>query len=198
MARARDLERGWEPSGVHKEAWEGRPHHAFRKAFVSELKRAGADPDAVEFLVGHSLGLRGVYIDADALPLADAIGRIPDVVVRFDGALGEGPWRLITLYQSERDPGFAPRPRRQRECPERVPAGHRVRNNVLSLDAFFRNGGGGGSRTRVRSCPMSASTCVAPGIHRQPGPETLPWLVAMANLGGDSRPQPPRHVTDRD
>ena len=139
-----------ERSGVRKEAWEGRPHHAFRKGFVSELKRAGADPDAVEFLVGHSLGLRGVYIDPDALPLAHAIGRIPDVAVRFEGGLGDGPWRLITLDESERHPGFAPRPRRDRVCPERVPAGHRVRNNVLSFDAFRRSGGGGGSRTGVR------------------------------------------------
>ena len=145
MARARDLERGWERSGVRKEAWEGRPHHAFRKGFVSELKRAGADADAVEFLVGHSLGLRGVSIDPDALPLADAIGRIPDVP-RFDGDLGDGPWRLVTFDESERNPGFAPRPRRDRVCPERVPAGHRVRGNVLSSDAFRKNGGGGGSR----------------------------------------------------
>jgi len=53
------------------------PHHAYRKGFISELKRAGADPDAVEYLVGHSLGLRGVYTDPDALPLRDAVNRIP-------------------------------------------------------------------------------------------------------------------------
>lgn len=34
--------------------------------------------------------------------------------------------------------------------------------------------GGGGSRTRVRSCPSSASTCVSPGSHRRPGPGAHP------------------------
>ncbi len=59
------------------EVWEGRPHHAFRKGLVSGLKRAGADTDAVEVLVGHSLGLRGVYTDPDAIPLRGAVELIP-------------------------------------------------------------------------------------------------------------------------
>lgn len=143
MARARDVERGWERSGVRKEAWEGRPHHAFRKGFVSELKRGGADADAVEFLVGHSLGLRGVYIDPDALPLAAAVERIPALGVqaageqaRFDGALAEGPLRLITLDDDERDPEFPPRPRRDPLCPARVPARIGGSGKVLSIAAF--------------------------------------------------------------
>ena len=154
MARARDVERGWERSGVRKEAWDGRPHHAFRKGFVSELKRAGADADAVEFLVGHSLGLRGVYIDPDALPLAAAVERIPALgaqaageQARFDGALADGPLRLVTLDDDERDPEFAPRPRCDRVCPARVPAGSGGSGKELSLAAFRKNGGGGGSRT---------------------------------------------------
>jgi integrase len=77
MARPRDMGRAWERAGVRKAAWDGRPHHAFRKGFVSELRRAGADGDAVEVLVGHSLGLRGVYTDPDALPLREAVGLIP-------------------------------------------------------------------------------------------------------------------------
>ncbi len=76
-ARARDFALGWERAGVRKEAWEQRPHHSMRKGFVSELKRSGADPDAVEFLVGHSLGLRGVYIDPEAMPLRETIDLIP-------------------------------------------------------------------------------------------------------------------------
>lgn len=44
---------------------------------MSELRRAGADPDVVEVLVGHSLGLRGVYTDPDALPMREAVGLIP-------------------------------------------------------------------------------------------------------------------------
>lgn len=189
MARARDAERGWERSGVRKEAWEGRPHHAFRKGFVSELKRAGADADAVEFLVGHSLGLRGVYIDPDALPLTAAVERIPVLgpqavgeQSRFDGALADGPWRLITLDESERDPGFAPRPRRSPVCPPRVPAGHRVRQNVLRLDSYRKNGGGGGSRAHLSLPAPSAPSARSPhtSSSRSPSrtaPEPLPRLA---------------------
>jgi hypothetical protein len=36
-----------------------------------------ADSDAVEFLVGHSLGLRGIYTDPDALQLREAVALIP-------------------------------------------------------------------------------------------------------------------------
>ncbi|MCP4917543.1 MAG: hypothetical protein GY913_11515 [Proteobacteria bacterium] len=61
---------------MREPAWK-QPHHAFRKGFISELKRAGADTDAVEYLVGHSLGLRGVYTDPDALPLRKAVAKIP-------------------------------------------------------------------------------------------------------------------------
>ncbi len=77
LARPRDMGRAWDRAGVRKAAWEGRPHHAFRKGFVSELRRAGADGDAVEVLVGHSLGLKGVYTDSDALPLRRAVDLIP-------------------------------------------------------------------------------------------------------------------------
>lgn len=67
----------WHRAGVRPDVWAGRPDHAFRKGFVSELRRAGADSDAVEVLVGHSLGLRGVYTDADALPLRKAVSLVP-------------------------------------------------------------------------------------------------------------------------
>lgn len=75
-ARARDMARAWARAGVRAAAWF-QPNHAFRKGFVSGLKRAGADTDAVEVLVGHSLGLRGVYTDADAIPLRTAVALIP-------------------------------------------------------------------------------------------------------------------------
>ncbi|MDP2309298.1 MAG: tyrosine-type recombinase/integrase [Pseudomonadota bacterium] len=163
MARARDFERGWQRASVRQEAYDGRPHHAFRKGFVSELKRAGADADAVEFLVGHSLGLRGVYIDPDALPLKAAVEHIPVLSlpanvpgdVRFEGdGQTDGPMRLILMDDEERrDLGYPPRPRRDPVCPGRVPAGHRVRGKVLSMDAFRKNGGGGGSRTTFLGRP---------------------------------------------
>lgn len=90
LARPRDMERAWKRAGVREPAWKGRPHHAFRKGFISELRRAGADADAVEFLVGHSLGLKGVYTDPTALPLREAIAKIPpletaETVVSLDG-----------------------------------------------------------------------------------------------------------------
>lgn len=66
----------WTKSGVRAEVFKGRPDHAFRKAFVTELRRAGADPDAVEYLVGHSSGIRGVYTDPSALPLASAVALV--------------------------------------------------------------------------------------------------------------------------
>lgn len=75
--RSRDAARYWLRAKVREEAWKGSPDHAFRRGFVSGLRRAGADADAVEYLVGHSLGLRGVYTDPDALPLVDAVAHVP-------------------------------------------------------------------------------------------------------------------------
>jgi hypothetical protein len=163
LARARDIDRAWGRAKVRKEAWEGRPHHAFRKGFVSELKRAGADSDAVEFLVGHSLGLRGIYIDPDALPLRSAVDTIPDLHSRPEfGApdpRDQRPVREITLDNAEKRP-------RDPLCPTRVPSPRTAHDNVITLDAFRRKqarsarseaqpsvekGGGGGSRTRVRN-----------------------------------------------
>ncbi len=165
MARARDFDRAWQRAEVRSEAWEGRPHHAFRKGFVSELKRAGADSDAVEFLVGHSLGLRGVYIDPDALPLKAAVQHIPALSpdITFDGdELGYGPLRLITLGDDERDPAFAPRRHEARRigvCPERVPLGHRGPENVVRFGALRKRGGLAG--TRGRSIRLSVTVRMA-------------------------------------
>jgi integrase len=78
-ARSRDMHRAWKRSGVREEVYRQRPHHAFRKGFVSGLVRLGADREAVEYLVGHSLALRGIYVDPTALPLRVAVGRIPVV-----------------------------------------------------------------------------------------------------------------------
>ena len=63
-------------------AFAGQTDHAFRKAFVTELRRAGAETDAVEFLVGHSTGIRAHYLDADALPLRAAVALIRPVGIR--------------------------------------------------------------------------------------------------------------------
>lgn len=79
LARQRDMLRAWNRAGVRRLVWEGDSHHSFRNGFVSGLKRAGADTEAVEYLVGHSLGLRSCYTDPDALPLRDAVCRIPQI-----------------------------------------------------------------------------------------------------------------------
>jgi integrase len=63
----------------------GCPLHAFRHGFVSGLKRAGCDDEAVEYLVGHAdaaaaKGTRGSYVDADALSLAAVVANVPAYV----------------------------------------------------------------------------------------------------------------------
>ena len=118
------------------------------------MKRLGADPDAVEYLVGHSLGLRGVYIDPEALPLRATVDLIPPVTIepRFDGLDQNDPRpiREITLGRDE----IAETPSRifgkqaDRVCPPRVPRRTRRRGNVVFPAIWNRNGGGGGNRKR--------------------------------------------------
>lgn len=76
-ARARDADRAWKRAGVDKAIWKGCGHHAFRAGFQSELKRAGADDEAVKFLVGHSLGVREHYLDPSSLPMLAAVKLVP-------------------------------------------------------------------------------------------------------------------------
>jgi len=68
---------GVERARVREMAWKGQPHQRFRKGFKSGLKRLGADGEAVEYLIGHDLGIVGVYTDPDALPMREAVDRIP-------------------------------------------------------------------------------------------------------------------------
>jgi|GEM_PF-1003443 len=78
MARTRDMNRAWKRAGIRSEVWHRRPHHSFRKGLVTGLKKAGADTEAVEFLVGHTLaGQRGTYVDPDAHGLREAVKLIP-------------------------------------------------------------------------------------------------------------------------
>ena len=177
IARGRDVTRGWKRAGVREEAWRKRPHHSFRKGFISGLKRAGADADAVEFLVGHSLGLRGVYLDPGALPMREAVDRIPpldpatwaaiaanlDEGVRFEGIdfrEGRGPIREITLDDA-RDDVFACRhrsatePRSSREpadrmCHQRVMERRRRSKKLVFLDDYRRVAETHGNRTHRR------------------------------------------------
>ncbi len=83
------IRRAWQAAGVREEVWgqvgrgNAKPTHAFRYALQSELMRAGAQPDAVEHLVGHQLqGARAWYIDTD-IALMDkarqAVDLIPEI-----------------------------------------------------------------------------------------------------------------------
>lgn len=76
-ARARDAQRAWRRAGVDAAVWQDCAHHAFRAGFQSGLKLLGADDEAVQFLVGHSGGLRARYVGPEALPLVTAVGLVP-------------------------------------------------------------------------------------------------------------------------
>lgn len=92
------LERAWTRSGVDPARWRQRTAHAFRKGFVTGLIEAGASREAVEHLVGHAAGLRGIYTDPRALRLAEAVALVPALRVR--GA--SGGLATITPIRAER------------------------------------------------------------------------------------------------
>jgi len=205
MARAAHTKKGWQRAGVREEVWKKRPNHAFRKGFISELKRLGADADAVEYLVGHSLGLRGVYLDPSALPLRDTVALVPEFdATAFDpeqlhepkfGAIdprARGPLREITLdgeFLVDED-GTRRRIRPDRVCPPRVPRRARRRGNVVFPDIWNRNGGpygmsielfGGWARLPTRSprCPWPVGVRVRPSRPRPvPGGQRSPRALA--------------------
>lgn len=61
------------------------PNHAFRRGFVTNLKRAGADTEAVEYMVGHAMpGVRGAYLDTVALSLKETVAKIPPLPERVE------------------------------------------------------------------------------------------------------------------
>ncbi|MFH1533196.1 MAG: tyrosine-type recombinase/integrase [Pseudomonadota bacterium] len=96
VARSRDMVRAWRRAGVREEVWKQRPHHAFRKGFKTGLKRLGADSEAVEYLLGHDLGISGIYTDPEGLPLRAAVEKIPPI-----GYLAD----VVELHKKE---GIAP------------------------------------------------------------------------------------------
>ena len=88
---ARMLAAAWKRSGVPERVWTRQPGKAFRKGFTSELKRLGADVEAVERLVGHMRrDVRSHYLDDSALrphltaavDLVPGIGAVPDLDTR--------------------------------------------------------------------------------------------------------------------
>ncbi len=79
-ARSRDASAAWRRAEVPSAKWKKRPHHAFRKGFVTGLRSLGADPDAGEYLVGHTLGgQRDTYTDPIGLHLCRAVDLIPPI-----------------------------------------------------------------------------------------------------------------------
>jgi len=82
-ARSRDAARVWARTTTPKQVWEKRPDHAFRKGFVTGLRSLGADPWAVEVLVGHRLpGEQAAYVDVhQAFRLREAVALVPALPV---------------------------------------------------------------------------------------------------------------------
>lgn len=79
--RERDFDRAWQRAGVPPELWEGHPHHALRRGFITGLRGLGGDRDAVEYLVGHKLpGMDPHYVDVwKALPLVKTVALVPQL-----------------------------------------------------------------------------------------------------------------------
>ncbi|MCA9794008.1 MAG: hypothetical protein KC910_19505, partial [Candidatus Eremiobacteraeota bacterium] len=73
----------WQRANVDREVWFRRSTHALRKGFASGLRQAGADSDAVDYLLGHGLrNMRGPYLDPGiALNLTEAVALVPPLSV---------------------------------------------------------------------------------------------------------------------
>ena len=84
----------WTAPGAPPALWARRPHHAFRKGFATELKRAGADGEAIDFLIGHTAAsTRGRhYTDPRAHDLVAAVAMVPRLAAPnlLQLRLGEG------------------------------------------------------------------------------------------------------------
>lgn len=75
--RTPKVREAWIAAGVREEVWKRRPDHAFRKGFNTGLRNLGAEHQAVEHLLGHSLGLAGIYTDETALKMREAVALMP-------------------------------------------------------------------------------------------------------------------------
>lgn len=76
------LKRAWARTGIEERIWHGKPCHCFRAGFVSGLKHARADIEAVEWLVGHQRGdPRSHYLDPAAFweVAVEAVGMVPEI-----------------------------------------------------------------------------------------------------------------------
>lgn len=72
--------RAWERAKVDPAVWKNHPHHCFRAGFFTGLRRAGADKDAIQHLVGHSRGaVTEAYDDPHSPALLKAVGLVPEL-----------------------------------------------------------------------------------------------------------------------
>lgn len=79
IARSKDAKRVWMRLDVNPRIYEQRPYHCLRKAFCSNLTQSDAHADSIEYLVGHSLGVKGRYISPKMMRLREAVDKIPDL-----------------------------------------------------------------------------------------------------------------------
>ena len=61
--------------------YRGQPSKAFRKTFITGLKKLNADVESVNYLVGHRLSVnaREHYLDPTGLNLVETVALIPDI-----------------------------------------------------------------------------------------------------------------------
>ncbi len=83
LMRARDVALVWTHAGVTASTWKGRPDHAFRAGFQTELAAMGIAREAREYLVGHAQPGQDVsYIEAiRGLQLVSVVAKVPALAV---------------------------------------------------------------------------------------------------------------------
>lgn len=83
LMRARDVALVWKWASVSESAWKGRPDHAFRAGFQTELAAMGVARESREYLVGHAQPGQDVsYIEAvRGLRLVETVAKIPALAV---------------------------------------------------------------------------------------------------------------------
>lgn len=78
-----DVHAAWRATKTPSRIFDGRPCHAFRRGFRTELKAAGGDSEAIEFYCGRAIlgvGARD-YTDPRALHLRKLVRLIPRIAV---------------------------------------------------------------------------------------------------------------------
>lgn len=98
-----------------RRAVTGQPVHCIRKAFVTELKRRRADTESVEFLVGHTQGIREHYLHSVALPLRDTVELIPPISSRHERTDHDNIQPITQIGEGRRRRSGAPKRNRTQD-----------------------------------------------------------------------------------